>query len=353
MDDTMDINALFHSPIIQGPMAGGPSTAELAAAVSNAGALGSVACSLLAPATITGTAARLRALSDRPFMLNFFVQPTPQPSEQEIDRAEALLRPIWSSLGWDHLPRPASWCQDFDAQFTTLLDIKPAVASFTFDILSREQVARLHAAGILVIGTVTTVAEGLAWQEAGADSVVASGVEAGGHRGTFIGRQEEATLTSRELWPAVAQALTIPVIAAGGIMDGADVREALALGAVAVQMGTAFLVTDEAGTHPAHRARLLAHGDAHAPQTTRLTRSFSGRYARGLENRFMREMAAVEAQFPAYPVQNALTGAIRAEAAKNNDAELMSLWAGTGVARTRAMPAGELVRTLINEMQQV
>jgi nitronate monooxygenase len=342
----MDISALFQHPIIQGPMAGGASTPELAAAVSNAGALGSVACSLLAPATIAEQAARIRSLTGRPFLLNFFVQHPPRPSEPEIDHAIELLRPVWSSLGWDSLPRPASWCQDFEAQFATLLELRPAVASFTFDILSSEQVARLHAAGILVIGTVTTVEEGLAWQEAGADAVVASGIESGGHRGTFIGRQEDATLSGKDLWPAVARALTIPVIAAGGIMDGADIRAALALGAVAVQMGTAFLVTDEAGIHPAYRVRLLER--RHQP--TRLTRAFSGRYARGIENGFMRAMAAVETQFPAYPVQNALTGAIRAEAAKNNDTELMSLWAGTGVARTRAMPAGALVGTLVNEM---
>jgi nitronate monooxygenase len=348
-DDTMDLAALLTYPIIQGPMAGGPSTPELVAAVSNAGAIGSLAASLLSPETITQHVARIRSLTDRPFILNFFVQQTPDPSATEVARAVELLRPIWSGLGWDDLPRPASWCQDFAAQFETLLALKPAAASFTFGILSKEQVARLHAAHIFVIGTVTTVAEGWAWQEAGADAVIASGIESGGHRGTFIGRQEDATLPSKQLWPAVAHALTIPVIAAGGIMDGQDIREALALGTVAVQMGTAFLVTDEAGTHPAHRARLLAPEH----QVTRLTRSFSGRYARGIENRFMREMAPVEDQVPPYPVQNALTGPIRAAAASSNDPELMSLWAGTGFTRARPMPAGALVQTLFKEMQQV
>lgn len=343
----MELRALLTYPIIQGPMAGGPTTPELVAAVSQAGALGSLAGSLLTPTALREQVARIRSLTERPFLLNFFVQQTPQPTEQEIQEGMQLLRPIWSSLGWESLPRPASWCQDFTAQFDTLLELRPAVASFTFDILSKEQVRRLHEAGILVIGTVTTVAEGLAWQEAGADAVIASGIEAGGHRGTFIGRQEDATLSGKALWPAVADALAIPVIAAGGIMDGHAIREALALGAVAVQMGTAFLVTDEAGIHPAYRARLLDHGH----QTTRLTRSFSGRYARGIENRFMRDMATVEAHVPAYPVQNALTGPIRAAAAAQNDPELMSLWAGTGVTHTRAMPAAALVHTLFTEMQ--
>jgi len=139
----------------------------------------------------------------------------------------------------------------------------------------------------------------------------------------------------------------IPVIAAGNIMNGADIRQALALGAAAVQMGTAFLVTDESGIHPAYKQRLI---DAEG-QPTRQTRSFSGRYARGIENRFMRQMASVEAQVPPYPVQNALTGSIRAAAAKNNDTELMSLWAGTGVARARPMPAKQLIELLASELQ--
>jgi nitronate monooxygenase len=140
--------------------------------------------------------------------------------------------------------------------------------------------------------------------------------------------------------------VSIPVIAAGGIMDGADIRQALSLGASAVQMGTAFLVTDEAATHPAYKARLLA-----GVGTTRLTRSFSGRYARGLENRFMQQMAAVEEQVPPYPIQNALTGPIRAAAAASGDTALMSMWAGTGFARSRPMPAGRLVALLASELQ--
>jgi nitronate monooxygenase len=141
-------------------------------------------------------------------------------------------------------------------------------------------------------------------------------------------------------------AVDIPVIAAGGIMTGADIKRALALGARAVQMGTAFLVTDEAALHPAYKARLLS-GEGQ----TRLTRSFSGRYARGIENRFMRQMEGVEAQVPPYPIQNALTGSIRAAAAKSGDTEWMSMWAGTEFARARPMPAGKLIELLASELQ--
>lgn len=342
----MGLASLFSVPIIQGPMAGGTNTPAMVAAVSEAGGLGSFGMSMLPLETIRAQVAETRRLTSRPFMLNFFVQGMPSPSEKEVDKAVGLLRPVWSSLGWPELPRPARWCEDFVAQFELLLELKPAVASFTFDILSQDHVKRLHGAGIFVIGTVTTVEEALAWQAVGADAVVASGVEAGGHRGTFIGEQSAATLGAKALLVGVLEAVKIPVISAGNIMTGADIRERLALGAAAVQMGTAFMATDESGLPQAYKDRLLgAQGNP-----TRLTRAITGRYARGIENRFMRQMEAVEADVPAYPVQNALTGIIRAEAAKRGDSELLSLWAGTGVAQSRAMPVKKLMETLIAEI---
>jgi len=342
----MTLASVFPHPIIQGPTAGGNNTPAQVAAVSNAGALGSLACSLLSPTAIREQTAQIRALTDHPFCLNFFVLQTPDPSPEEVEQAKAWLQPVWSSLGWAELPTPAKWCEDFSAQFETLLALRPAVASFTFGILSAEQIRRLHDAGVFVIGTITHVEEALAWERRGADAVIASGVESGGHRGTFIGAQEEATLTTFELLPLVVAAVKIPVISAGGIMDGADIKRALDGGAQAVQMGTAFLVSDESGIHPAYKQRLLA-ADNHP---TRLTRTFSGRYARGLENRFMQLMAANERLLPPYPVQNALTSSIRAEAAKRGETELMSLWCGTGVARVRPMLAAELVETLLAEI---
>lgn len=340
--------SLFENPIIQGPTAGGANTPEQVAAVSNAGALGSLAGSLLSPDTLRSQVAAIRERTARPFCLNFFVQNIPSPTAEEVALGEKLLRPVLDALGWDKLPMPAKWCEDFHAQFEALIELKPAVASFTFNQLHKEQVSRLQAAGIAVVGTITTVDEALAWQAAGADGVIASGIEAGGHRGTFIGPQKEARLTTFELLPAVVRAVDIPVVAAGGIMRGADIARALAQGAQAVQMGTAFLVTDESAIHPAYKQRLLQAGE-HA---TRQTRAFSGRYARGLDNRFMQLMGPVEDQVPAYPVQNALTGSIRAEAAKRNDTEWMSLWCGTQVHRARGMPAAQLVQTLVNELAE-
>ena len=343
----MDLHALFKFPILQGPMAGGASRPELVAAVSNAGGLGCLAGSLLSPAALRDEAGRVRSMTDQPFLLNFFVLQTPSPTPEEVSTAVELLRPVWESLGWDNLPVPKQWCQDFEAQFETLIELRPAAASFTFGILTPIQVERLHDAGIYVIGTVTTVDEALAWENVGADAVIASGIESGGHRGTFLGPQEDATLGGKELWPQVAQAVKMPVIAAGGIMTGVDIAEALALGAQAVQMGSAFIVTDESGIHPAYKQRLIEARET----PTRLTRAFSGRYARGLENTFMRKMESVEKQVPAYPVQNALTTGIRAAAAERGDTELMSLWAGAEIRRARPMPVAQLMQMLVAEMR--
>src|SRR5471032_2400345 len=145
------------------------------------------------------------------------------------------LKPIAASLGWTEVPAPAKWCEDFAAQFEALIEMRPAVASFTFGILSAEQIRRLHDAGILVVGTITHAAEAQAWEGRGADAVIASGTESGGHRGTFIGAQEDAKLTTFELLPTIVAAVRIPVIAAGGIMDGADIKRALDMGAQEVQ----------------------------------------------------------------------------------------------------------------------
>jgi nitronate monooxygenase len=292
-------------------------------------------------------AAKIRSLTEQAFLINLFVLKTPSPSVREVEEAASLLKPAWESLGWSELPVPAKWCEDFAAQFDALVGLRPAAASFTFGILDPVQVERLHDAGIFVIGTVTTVDEALAWETVGADAVIASGIEAGGHRGTFLGPQEEADLPAKTLWTKVAEAVKIPVIAAGGIMTGVDITEALKLGAQAVQMGSAFLVCDESGIHPTYRQALLAAGDT----PTRLTRAFSGRYARGLENRFMRQMESVAPRFPAYPVQNALTTSIRAAAAAKGDSGLMSLWAGADIRRARPMPVAKLMQTLVAEMR--
>ncbi|MFZ6848904.1 NAD(P)H-dependent flavin oxidoreductase [Undibacterium sp. RuRC25W] len=344
----LTMRELFPHPIIQGPMAGGASTPALVAAVSNAGGLGSLACGMLSPDAMLEQAWEIRQACSKPFAMNLFVQKTPVPSPQEIEAASELLKPIWSQLGWEALPVPAKWCEDFDAQFEALLTVSPAVASFTFGIITREELKQLHVAGIFVIGTATHLAEAIAWQDLGADAVCLSGVEAGGHRGTFIGSQDAVSFSTMELLAQVVSQLTIPVIAAGNIVTGDDVVAALSAGAQAVQMGTAFLVTHESGIPPAYKQQLLAT----TADTTRQTRAITGRFARGLDNRFMQVMAHVADQVPAYPIQNALTAAIRAAAGKNNDTQWMSMWCGQGVARARAIGATELMYELVKHLSK-
>lgn len=332
-------------PIIQAPMTGSD-TAPLAAAVSQAGGLGMLGCGARSPAAMREAAGAVRAATDRPFGINLFVLDTPAPDAAAVQAALERLAPLYARF---HLPLrpPAQWCQDFAAQFETLLELRPLVASFTFGLLAAAQVERLHRAGCRVIGTATTAAEALAWQSAGADAVVASGAEGGGHRGTFLGDWEASQIGTMALVPACVDALAIPVIAAGGIMDGRGIAAALALGAQAVQMGTAFLGCPESALVPAWR-EALARADG---GDTRLTRVFSGRWARGIVNTAMRALQADEAALPAYPVQNALMGPVRRAAAAAGDGEHMALWAGQGVGAARALPAAELVRTLADEWQ--
>lgn len=333
-------------PLIQAPMAGGATTPELVAAVSNAGALGSFAAATLSPAAMREGVARVRQLTERPFNVNLFVLDEPAPSDAEVERAQARLDPLRAELGLPPGGRPARFCEDNRAQLETLIELAPPVVSFTFGLLDAATVARLHAAGSLVIGTATTVAEARAWEAVGADLICAQGCEAGGHRGTFLGDPQQASIGLMALLPQVAAAVQVPVIAAGGLMDGRGIAASLLLGAQAAQLGTAFLCCPESGIPPIWKEAILAAGD----DSTRLTRAFSGRYARGIANDFMRRFAAEEQQVPAYPVQNALTADIRQAATRQGRAEYLSLWAGQGAGMARALPAAELVRVLMDEL---
>lgn len=333
-------------PLIQAPMAGGATTPELVAAVSNAGALGSFAAATLSPAAMREGVARVRQLTERPFNVNLFVLDEPAPSDDEVARAQARLDPLRAELGLPPGGRPARFCEDNRAQLETLIELAPPVVSFTFGLLDAATVARLHAAGSLVIGTATTVAEARAWEAVGADLICAQGCEAGGHRGTFLGDPQQSNIGLLALLPQVAAAVQVPVIAAGGLMDGRGIAASLLLGAQAAQLGTAFLCCPESGIPPIWKEAILAAGD----NSTRLTRAFSGRYARGIANDFMRRFAAEEQQVPAYPVQNALTADIRQAATRQGRAEYLSLWAGQGAGMARALPAAELVRVLMDEL---
>lgn len=332
-------------PIIQAPMAGGAATPELVAAVSNAGGLGSMGAAYSSPDAIRESIADLRTRTSKPFNVNLFVLDPPPPESQQIARAMDLLQPLKDALGLRRGEVPVKFGEDFSAQLEALTAASPPVASFTFGILSREQVAALKAGGTLVIGTATSVAEARAWEAVGADAICAQGSEAGAHRGTFIGSFEASMIGTMALVPQVVDAVHVPVIAAGGIMDGRGIAAALMLGAAGVQLGTAFLTCPEAGTHPAWKAALRSARD----DQTLVTRAFSGRHARGLVNEFMLTLNPLQHEIPAFPVQNVLTGPLRQAAAKANRPEFLALWAGQAASMSRGLPAAELIAQLKQE----
>lgn len=328
-------------PIVQAPMLGAHD-ARLALAACRAGAMGSLPVSGHAPEAIEPAVAALReAAGGGPFGVNLFVLPERATASAEVlDAALARLKPWYDALGAPLPEHPNSFAPDFEGQLAALTRAAPPVASFTFGILTGPQVEALHAAGSYVLGTANTAAEARAWAEVGADGVVAQGLEAGGHHGNFLKGIEESSIGTLALTATVLAAVDLPVIAAGGIMNGRGVAAALALGAKAVQMGTAFLLSPEATSAPAWRTAIETAPD----DPTVLTRAFSGRYARGLENRFTREMRPLQGEAPAYPVQNRLTQPLRAAAAKAGDPEMMALWAGQGVRLAQPGDAETLIR---------
>jgi nitronate monooxygenase len=336
-------------PIIQAPLAGGGDTPDLVAAVAEAGGLGSIGASGLTPAQIAETAHAVRARTNRPFNINLFAPVPLIGAPRDMRAAVAAVARYHRELGLPEPPAPAPPSADgFAAQFAAVLESGATIFSFTFGIPPAEVLAAAKRAGMFLIGTATTVEEACALEHAGVDAVVAQGIEAGGHRGTFAGPFETGMIGTLALVPQIVDAVSVPVVASGGIMDGRGIAAALALGASAVQMGTAFLPCKEAGIADAYKAVLLA---AHE-NATRITRAFSGRPARGIVNRFMTEVEAAggETILP-FPLQNALTRPLRAAAAKQGRAEFLSLWAGQGTRLARRLPAADLVAALAAETE--
>jgi nitronate monooxygenase len=333
-------------PIFQAPMAS-VTTPALAAAVSKAGGLGAFGCAYMQPDAMRRDVAALRAVTDRPFQLNFFAAPQPEPVAAEAQReAIAALAGYYRELGMA-APEPAAapYAPDLHAQLDTALELRPAVVTCHLNELPATRIAALQASGIVVGGSATCVAEAKRLQELGMDFIVAQGGEAGGHRGTWT-RDPHAALTGTlALVRLLVRAVDLPVVAAGGIMDGAGIAAVLALGAQAAQLGTAFIPCPESGATEMYRAALLAATE----DDTSLTDKFSGKPARGLRNRYMRETA--ERPFPRlpFPAQNQLTAKLRTASAQAGSPDFMAMWAGQAVALSRRLPAGELLRELERE----
>ncbi len=329
-------------------MAGGVSGPELAAAVSEAGGLGFLAAGYKTADGVYQEIKRLRSLTDRPFGVNVFM---PQPEYAESGAVEVYAHQLAGEAAWyeTELGDPDSGRDDgYDAKLAVLLDDPVPVVSFHFGVPSREALERLRRAGTFTLVTATTAEEAVAVERAGADAVIAQGVEAGGHQGTHrdVPENDGTGLGLLSLITQIREAVHIPVVAAGGIMRGAQIAAVLAAGASAAQLGTAFLATPESGAPAVHKEALTNPLFVR----TELTRAFTGRPARGLVNRFLREHGPYAPA--AYPEINHLTSPLRKAAAKAGDAQGMALWAGQGHRLARDLPAGQLVEVLAAELAE-
>jgi nitronate monooxygenase len=337
---------LFPHPIVQAPMAGGVSVPQLAAAVSEAGGLGFLAAGYKTADGMYQEIKQLRGLTGRPFGVNLFL---PQPEHADAASVEVYAHQLAGEAAWyeTELGDPDSGRDDgYDAKLAVLLDNPVAVVSFHFGVPSKDVLDSLRRAGTVTLVTATTAEEARNVQRAGADAVIVQGIEAGGHQGTHRDNPETdgtgvglLTLVAR-----VRETVGIPVVAAGGIMRGSQIAAVLAAGANAAQLGTAFLATPESGASAVHKQALTDP----LYVRTELTRAFSGRPARALANRFMREHGPYAPA--AYPEVHHLTLPLRKAAAKAGDAQGMALWAGQGHRMARDLPAGQLVEVLNAEI---
>jgi nitronate monooxygenase len=339
-------------PIIQAPMAG-VSTPALAAAVSNAGALGSLGIGASTVAQAREMIAATQALTAGPINVNVFCH---APAQRDAAREAAWLAHLAPLFAASGIAAPSALDEiyrtfvDDEAAFRLLLELRPAAVSFHFGLPDVQWIAALRAAGIRTMATATNLAEAVRIEQAGVDAIVAQGVEAGGHRGIFDPQADDERLSMAVLVRLLVKRTQLPVIAAGGIMDGAGIRSALDLGAAAAQLGTAFLLCPESAANAGYRAML--HSDrTHA---TRLTASISGRLARGMVNHLITHGDAAGAPPPAdYPVAYDAAKQLHAAASKDGNHEFAAHWAGQGAPLIRELPATELVRLLVEETDAV
>src|SRR5262245_17716918 len=334
-------------PILLAPMAGGPSTAELAIAVAEAGGLGSLACATSSPEQIRKDMGIIRQRTAKPINLNFFTHKLPQADAAREAKWEARLASYYSEFAIDPAKPVASVTREpfNDATCRLVEEFKPEIISFHFGMPEQRLLDRVKATGAKVISSATTAREARWLADHGCDAIIAQGNEAGGHRGMFLTDDIAAQPGTFALLPQVVDAVKLPVIAAGGITDGRGIAAAFALGAAAVQVGTAYLFCPEAGVAPLHRAALKSARD----DSTALTNLFTGRPARGIVNRLMREVGPMSADAPAFPTAGSALAPLKIAAEAKGSADFGSLWSGQAAALGREMPAAELTRHLARE----
>ena len=331
-------------PIIQAPMAGGATTPELIAAVSNYGALGSLGAGYMEPDDIRTTIRKIRKLTDKPFAVNLFIPQKAKATSLQIKNMQEIIKKVCPGFDLDYNERLTPYVPNFDKQLQVIIEEDVPVFSFTFGMLSPEWVNQLKRAKITTIGTVTNVLEATTLESSGIDILVAQGSEAGGHRGSFLDQGIYINLIGlMSLIPQVVKKVKIPVIAAGGIMNREGIDAIMSLGASGViAMGTAFLTTHESGIHPKYKGTLLKYEH----DFTTLTKVFSGKLARGIHNTFTKRMEKYNDEILDYPIQTKLTQVMRKEAGARNNCEFMSMWAGQGMHLCKSQSVVELMQEL-------
>lgn len=332
-------------PLIQAPMAGVQGSA-LAIAVSEAGALGSLPCAMLSLETMRGEFERIRSSTHQPFNANFFCHTPPTPDAQREQQWKALFSNYYTELGLDASALPSGASRlPFNRDMAELVcDYKVEVVSFHFGLPDPELLALLKSSGAKILASATTVPEAL-WLEArGVDAIIAQGAEAGGHRGMFLTDDIATQIGTFALLPQIVAAVRLPVIAAGGIADANGVKAAMALGAAAVQVGTAYLLCPEATTSAVHRAAL----ESDAAKVTALTNVFTGRPARGMVNRMARELGPMHPGAPQFPLATAASAALRQKAESLGSGDFSPLWAGQNTSGCKKVSAAQLTRELVN-----
>ncbi|KQL32669.1 nitronate monooxygenase family protein [Psychrobacillus sp. FJAT-21963] len=340
-------------PIIQAPMAGGITTSKLVAAVSNSGALGMIGAGYLTPAQLQEQIKEVKQLTSECYGVNLFVPNFFEIDEAKIKKTNQLLSKYKVELNIQDenilLPSIENTKQTFMEQIQIVMEEKVPICSFTFGVPSKEVLNELSKLNIISIGTATTVKEAILIEELGMNAVVVQGSEAGGHRGNFLNAHEEGLIGLMSLIPQVVDHVKIPVIAAGGIMDGRGLMASLSLGACAVQMGTAFLTCEESGAQPIHKEAILEAKD----EDITLTNAFSGKWARGIKNKFIIEMHKNETDIPIFPIQNTLTQSIRKISSDQHNKEFMSLWSGQSPLLARTETAEALIQRIIKEAKGI
>ena len=324
-------------PIIQAPMAG-ITTPKFVAACCEAGALGSIGAGYLNGEETQKFIQAVKALTDKPFSVNLFIQDEPRIDIGVLQDARAALQPIYEDLGIPNTQRVIS-TEVFEGQIQAVLDEGVEIVSFTFGLPPVEVIERLKAKGVFLIGTATTVEEAIAVQQAGFDAVVVQGSEAGGHRGSFT--QDIVLVPTAELVKAAKEVIAIPIIAAGGIMNKQHADQMFSLGADFVQVGTALMTAFECEASQTHKQAILTSEE----QSTTLSKAFTGKFARGIKNKFTEELK--DAKVAPYPIQHYLTLHIRKESANQNKPEYLSLWMGENGYLAREASVQDIIDSLL------